>query len=338
MQRSAVLLPKARAAFARGPRLFQPWQIAGLMGICGALHTLRAGASCLGPSPEILWTFPSDGAVDVPTNAQLLVTSELLGIPKLNGVPLEPSPSHVFSLPELEPHTTYRVTWGDSGADEQSISFTTGDGPSLEPAPEVTGSVEVTRNPADGSRCEFVAPQGCFDTGPPTKVRFDAGSAPLAWVVEVTSCEGTTRKLFWPSECGVPLLEGESGVMCARLQATDGVHFGNTTPLICSEPELPPGVTLPRSSGCVGAWPPEEALTLTAKDGVACASTAQSCSGSVAGAPAGPSSEAAPREVVRSAEEPSGCSATQAPRAGNPSALWLAGALLGLALARRRGG
>src|SRR6188768_4594733 len=146
MQRALALSPQAPTPRARGRRFFQPWQAAGLAGLCCALHALRAGASCIGPSPALLWTFPSDGAVDVPTNAQLLVTGELLGLPKLNGVPLEPSPSHVFSLPELAPHTTYQVTWGESGAGEQAISFTTGDGPSREAAPEVTGSVEVTRN------------------------------------------------------------------------------------------------------------------------------------------------------------------------------------------------
>ena len=273
----------------------------------------------------MLWTHPSDGAIDVPTNTQLLVTGESYGAPSLNGVRLAPGASGVFSLGELEPHTLYQVTWDESVPASEAFSFTTGGGPSMAPAPDISSSVEVTRNPArEGVHCPLVTSEGCFDTGPPARVLFDAGAAPVAWIVESLSCEGFVRQRVWPAQCGLPLLEREDRIVCARLQASDGVHLSAATELICSAPQLAANVSLARSSGCIGAWPPEAALTLTSRDGVACSSANASCD---AATPAAPSVSSAPTDVVTRSSS-NGCSSARDSSPEGSGSAWLAGALL----------
>lgn len=225
----------------------------------------RAGvarANCVEPPPVLLWSYPADGDTEVPTNVDLLVTGSPYGAPALNGAPLTRLSSGVYDLGELAPHTAYEVRW-----DAAAIVFTTGAGPGQEPAPSVSSDVEVMRNPELEARCALIDPQGCFDTGPPTRVRFDAGPAPVAWLVDVLSCDGFRSQMIWPSACGVPTLEREDPIICAELRASDGVRTSESTGFVCSAPALPPGVTLPRTNTCVGSWPPEDLPTVVAADG-----------------------------------------------------------------------
>jgi hypothetical protein len=61
------------------------------------------------------------------------------------------------------------------------------------------------------------------------------------------------------------VVESEDRIVCAR--STQGAGFGESTGVICSVPDIPLD-TLPRTSDCQGAWPPEDALTLASNDAV----------------------------------------------------------------------
>jgi hypothetical protein len=245
-----------------------------LSGFCLAATLLAvrgASASCLPPEGRVLWTYPANGAVDVPTNAQLLVSDEAGRTPSLDGKVLPASGEGVFDLGALEPNTTYQVTW-PSGFQEvgASLSFTTGAGPSFEPPPGVPEPVAVTRDPAVPS-CRLVASQGCFDTGVRAGVGFKPSETPVAWLVESLYCRRDSRRMVWPSECGAPFIQSEDPRVCVRLRATDGVHVSDQTQVICSLPQLPPTVTLATDSSCVGVdFPPSDALTLISKERVTC--------------------------------------------------------------------
>lgn len=228
-----------------------------------------ARASCSAPDRALLWSYPSHGDVEVPTNADLFVTGDPDGLPTINGETLSRISSGVYELRELAPHTTYDVRWSSSEPNATVISFTTGAGPRQGPAPVPSEKVVITRNPESASGCPLVERQGCFDQGPPTRVRFDSGAASIAWIVTELTCDGSTREMIWPAECGSPVLEREERVVCARLRASDGVGSSEPTDFVCSAPVLPQGVSLPTQSSCVGAWPPEHVLTITSRDDVA---------------------------------------------------------------------
>ena len=323
---------------------------AGLTGVSVGLAALAAvrsaTASCVGPSGRVLWTYPADGAVDVPTNTQLLVTGDSPGSPSLNGVQLMPRQDGTFDLGELTPHTTYRVTWSairtaDAG---QAISFTTGAGPSLESAPAAPEPLDVRRNPSDYRHCPLVGYQGCFDTGAPQRVSFAPVGDALAWLVESPTCDGR-RRMVWPAECGPPMLEGYDARICVSLRATDGVHTSESTQVICSTPAPSANGSVPAtSSSCIGIdFPPTGALLLPSKDDVPCSSDGTSTC--VAPPPSPPAASPLPvsepmamavptTEIVQKPQSAGGCSLD--PGGHRAGAGWLALALAGFARVWRR--
>jgi hypothetical protein len=239
------------------------WSVIGVTVLSGGLSlavSRSAQASCLSPERGLLWSYPANGAIDVPVDADLFVNGELYGLPTLADAPLPRIATGVYDLGRLVPQTRYEVRW-----DGAVIAFTTGDAASPLPR-EPSSDVLVTRNPFDFTRCPLLLPQGCFDTGQHTSVRFDVGSA-VAWLLDVVSCDGTVRQMVWPSGCGGPVVESEDRILCVSARGTGGAGFSETTGVICSAPDVPAGA-LPRSSACQGAWPPESALTLVADDEV----------------------------------------------------------------------
>lgn len=315
----------------------------GLPGLCVGLVALLAGraalASCIGPSGRVRWTYPADGAVEVPTNARLLAAGDSPGRPSLNGVLLAPDPDGSFDLGELTPHTTYRVTWAPlrQDGDGQIITFTTGAGPSLEKAPAAPEPLYVRRNPSDYSQCPLVGYQGCFDTGAPQRVSFAPGGDALAWLVEGQSCDGTVR-MVWPAECGPPVIESYAASICVSLRATDGVHTSERTQVICSQP-APDRSTPAQSSACIGVeFPPPGALLLPSKNDVPCSSDGTSVCLDPPPRPP-PASEPAPMaapttDIVVEPHASDGCSL--GPGGRRSGAGWLALALAGGAGIRRR--
>jgi hypothetical protein len=285
--------------------------VAALSGVLTLAVSRSARAVCLSPQPGLLWSYPANGAIDVPVDADLFINGALYGLPTLAGEPLPRIATGVYDLGRLVPQTRYEVRW-----DGAVIAFTTGDAASPLPR-EPSSDVLVTRNPSDFADCPLLLPQGCFDTGQRTSVRFDVGPA-MAWLLDVVSCDGTVRQTVWPSGCGAPVVESEDRILCVSARSTNGAGFSESTGVICSAPDVPPG-TLPRSSACQGAWPPESALTLVADDGVTL--------GSMSGL------EAPPPESV------GGCTLLVAPKEGAGAGIGgLAGAGMAalMALLRRR--
>jgi hypothetical protein len=298
---------------------------AALAGTLAGAIARPAQASCSGDPWGLLWTYPVNGEFYAPVDADLFISGLPGGPPSLDGELLPNLSPGVYDLGQLEPQTRYEVRWNNA-----AIVFTTGEEPTFPPR-EPASDVRVTRNPSDFARCPLVLPQGCFDTGQHTAVRFDAGPA-LAWWVDVVSCDGSVRQMLWPSSCGAPVVESEDRIICARLRSTQGAGFSESTGLICSVPDVPPG-TLPGSSGCVGAWPPEDALTLAAGDAV----TLGSLSGAatpVAPSPVAPS----PVEGVTPSEPAAGCAfaAAASGRAGTGMPGIAGAGLAALILSRRR--
>jgi len=255
----------------------------------------------------------------VPLDADLFVNGYFYSLPMLAGEPLPRIANDVYDLGRLLPQTRYEVRW--EGA---VIAFTTGDAAS--PVPRAPSSdVLVTRNPIDSPRCPLVPPQGCFDTGRHTSVRFDVGPA-LAWLVDVVSCDGTVRQMVWPNGCGAPVVESEDPILCVSARSTGGAGLSESTGVICSAPDVPPG-TLPRSSACRGDWPAESALTLVADDEVTL--------GSESGLQE-PSLEDGASEGSAPPEPGGGCTISAAPRERGTGIGGLAGAGMAALVALRR--
>src|SRR3954466_3684736 len=102
---------------------------AGLLCASWALGLPQAYASCIGPSSALLWSYPLNGSINVPTNSLLLAQGELLGTPALDAAQLQRLDTGAYALGELKPQTTYEVRW-----DVATIRFITGDGPLVYPA------------------------------------------------------------------------------------------------------------------------------------------------------------------------------------------------------------
>jgi hypothetical protein len=90
----------------------------------------------------------------------------------------------VYDLGELAPNTKYEIRWVGEleglAVDLAVVSFTTGHGASEEGVPAL--SSDAIQRPA---HARWSCPKGCFDTGLPTRVRFDPGMTPLVWIGHV---------------------------------------------------------------------------------------------------------------------------------------------------------
>jgi hypothetical protein len=301
-------------------RLSRAWArlaAAGLLAVAVLASTGRASANCIEPPQGLLWSYPANGAVDVPIDADLLVTGEADGLPMLNGTPLTPITPGVYDLGELAPDTAYEVRWSTA-----AIAFTTGRLTNRASVPDPR--LHLSRDPVDAGQCPLVERQGCFDTGPPTRVRWDVDAFALAWLVDVRECDGSTRTLLWPGACGFPVIERQDRIVCASLRASNGATLSSATDLLCSVPDGPLDA-IPRNSDCVGAWPPEDAVTF-AGDGSFVGDTDGSFAGDLEGV--GETAGASDNEAT-GAPPPSadvgGC-AFIASSSKSGSKAWLAGA------------
>jgi hypothetical protein len=183
--------------------------------------TAPVSAKCITPPLEPLWSYPADGAVDVPTNAVFWSLNKYaLANPvlTLNGVPVPSTPwgpgrarAPGIPLGTLEPQHDYVIrlefpqpTLSDGGTTQPiEIAFRTGDGPAERLAPvDVTGDRQTPDGPdfrlafLEAECAEEIRAQGCFDTGPNTLIHFEVSeAAAIGFVV--------AGKL-WPARCGSP--------------------------------------------------------------------------------------------------------------------------------------
>lgn len=300
-----------------------------------------ARASCLLPSPSLLWSYPAQGATEVPTNVTVWASGVSGLSATLNGEAITAGPLGEYTLPSLEPNTKYGVQWALSGTGEfATLNFTTGAGPSNSEL-QTVGEVTMTRLPRGTTSCNLVPPQGCFDTGAPPAVSFDAEADAIAWILEVPDCLGNLVPLLWPADCGVPLLLGDKP--CARLRYTDGVSVSSVTPMHCSLPALPPGITLP-NDGC--AAPAASAIVLSSPEGVPVSEStgpipysSGSSADSPNGSPSAPPSSAPPSSdrMATNDDSSAGCSLSAPSMRVNPLAT-VAWTLLGIAFGVRAAG
>ena len=243
--------------------------LAGLLHLALWLVPDPLAASCTPPEPAVLWSFPADGATDVPTNADLWLTGNHLGTPSLDGKLLDENGSGGFELGALMPEHEYSVTIPTSesaGAPTTlSLTFKTGTATQAEGALTPEQIPTITRNP-DGRPsyflprlCPLAPSQGCFDTGPPTRARWEVGTPPVAWILKRRHCGGNEHTMVWPVECGAPVLEFyEGGIACAQVALTDGSTVGPATDLFCTVP--PADAALLSTSSCSENWPPMAAV------------------------------------------------------------------------------
>lgn len=226
-----------------------------LVALAWVFHPSLAVADCVGQRPALLWSYPADGAVNVPTNADLFFTGDLPYVPWRNAVPLDEhriAPG-VYDLGELLPQTTYGISWGSIAA----ITFTTGDGPSP------TGPVAelgLDRDPERRS-CNLIQTGSCSGYGSgPYVVQLEADTIAVATLVELVSCDGSVRSVLWPAECGQPLVGQSDSIVCVRARTTSGADLSEPTELVCSLPsDEERGQSWYTPSECAGDWPPAEA-------------------------------------------------------------------------------
>lgn len=181
----------------------------------------RAQASCAAPPFELLWSYPTNGATDVPINARFwflfslgpgakvsldgtaLTAERRVGFSGLSFAPGELLPNHAYTL-RVEAEDQDPVT-GQRRQQRIDIGFTTSSsrGAALN-YPEILND---TREPAPAkTTCpKVVAAQDCFDTGQNTDVQFPVRYADRALAFLVVADSGSAN--LWPASCGTaPLL------------------------------------------------------------------------------------------------------------------------------------
>lgn len=204
------------------------------------LGAAEALASCAQPQPRAAWTFPADGATDVPLDARLLVLptyGDLTVTATVDGAAAATATESTsdllqFTLPGLEPGSNHAVVLRLRGSApdapwlEQKLQFTVGTA-SLGPPPGAATVRGHSRTTADGHLSAACAPllpaQECHDTGEDTHLRFDAvasGSPAVAWLIGPPGAHADT--FVWPTACGLPQVKvraREDG--CFSLRAVD---------------------------------------------------------------------------------------------------------------------
>lgn len=178
-----------------------------------------AHASCVAPTPKVIWSYPAAGQVDVPLDSDLLVLTE--GVwddaeVTLEGEPLSAGSALAghFDLGALEPNTTYTVAInasevGGQPAVDLSWQFTTGDAPADEDVPLAvtiqSATTEVYEWDDDMPCSPAMLADTCFDTGYPSLESFETDIEAGLWVIEVVTPNGSVVSYrLYPGECGQP--------------------------------------------------------------------------------------------------------------------------------------
>lgn len=180
-------------------------------------------AKCRMPPIELLWSYPADGDVDVPTNAVFWSLNKYwYANPTLtlNGVSVATTPreANATSAPgtplgSLAPQHDYvlRLEFpqpalaGGGTAQPIEIAFRTGDGPAERLPPlGVLGDRQTPDGPnfqrafRDAECSAEIEAQDCFDTGPNVLIHFD--------VEEPRAVGFVVDGALWPARCGHPAL------------------------------------------------------------------------------------------------------------------------------------
>jgi hypothetical protein len=201
------------------------------------LYAVQARASCVPPAAEVLWSYPAQGAQDVPTDATFwLLAVGSLPRASLEGRALALEQTGTFSAFTLSPgaltaNKDYVLklelppSEGAQGATKSvEIAFRTGAGAGVTKpaAPTIVNSTQTVEALAASTCPEILAAQDCFDTGQSANKRFElaAQADALAYLV-LNSYSGASN--VWPSRCGAPTVRvhaaPELSRSCFTLQA-----------------------------------------------------------------------------------------------------------------------
>jgi hypothetical protein len=208
------------------------------------LLSAAARADCFAPAPLLYWSYPAEGAQDVPVDAELWVLSNLASSGarpevSLNGRKLDLAPaakSHIDQsdlqinpgvLAANTPYTLELHYLARAGVPEHvfEVHFTTGAGrAAASPQPKVVAHSADPMERARAAACaSLFAVQDCFDTitDPPAQLHsFELARSPaLAWFVRSqrtrrsnggmpwpAGAGHSSGGLLWPASCGDPRL------------------------------------------------------------------------------------------------------------------------------------
>ena len=171
-----------------------------------------ARASCALPPIEIIWSYPADGASDVPTNARVFLLTHggfYTGAVHVNGQAVEVNPQDTpFGWnPRLQPDTHYVVEARNLGPSFRTLTirFTTGAGPmsgALPAPPVVDRTIPLSTRDLSRACASALYVGTCFDTGLPDHLVLETRSRPLFFVLAQQPSSNFT--IHWPGECGQP--------------------------------------------------------------------------------------------------------------------------------------
>jgi hypothetical protein len=227
-------------------------KLVGLAATMAALLIAKtAHASCdAGPGP-LLWSHPSDGATDVPTNTTLWILPPTPANVRLNGVALATTDNKSFKPQSLLPNTTYKVeVTFPASTTKWQFSFTTNNGPRDQPPPQApSATFRVVDSPptAPGTCARLVFADNCYDTPPYKYAQFTVAERPLLWLIR--SLPNPSPPLFdgpvdrtWPASCGDPVVIGKNHPDCYELIAVNelGEMSAPSTSCQTSTPDAAP--------------------------------------------------------------------------------------------------
>lgn len=240
-----------------------------LAGLLVALSPGIADAACSIDESTVHWSFPEDGATDVPTNATFWAIASLGSQPRawLDGVELTATMrsenAGSFKPPELAPYRNYLLEFETSVEDPSivqrriSVRFTTGPGP----ATALTGPITLGDDP-DMARAssqpfcrEVLFSNGCYGAGQDTELVFDSPERPVVWLTEISSEESSSVHVTaWPGACGGPRVitfKDAVGEHCFELIAIDQVGGERRSGKSCpgGDPNAEPSISFCGTSG-----------------------------------------------------------------------------------------
>lgn len=248
--------------------------ITAMLCLAAGLWTLaapsNASASCVPPDPAIVWSYPAEGATDVPVDARIFLRLNTYSRPTsitVNGMVVNwagagATVEDMFSPGPLTPNTAYLVTTtatGPEGPVTLELRFTTGTG--MAAAVETPVLSNLRLDPYEAPSVPHTCPavleaQDCFDTGQDVVVRADATGNPTLWVLwsyPAGDAGPVAPRLLasWPGECGAPSYvthrdRFEMDPSCLRVTAVGANGEISQSNFLCPE-ELPP---MMEAKGC----------------------------------------------------------------------------------------
>ena len=252
--------------------------------------TAPALAVCARPQEGIIWSYPAEGATDVPTDARLFILMNqfngLLRHPVVvNGelLNLDPNDTALGINLHLQPNQAYVIELPPLGhPSPPTLRFTTGAtaAPDSPPAPPVVDRATALQDRVLSSTCLNALFLGtCFDIGRPEHLVLETRSRPLFFALDQSQPGAPPHTIIWPAECGAPEVFGWGGSCAGRFRITAVGPTGQSASadFICEPLPTPASPDPPRPPTLGGGPAPEGSAAGRSAAGVP--SGAQSAAG-----------------------------------------------------------